>query len=724
MQEFSLSFGRIWVLVAIFIVVGMILSVYFYYRRTNPPVTTVFRTLLGILRGAAISLLVFCVAEPVLSFVIARDVKPHVAVLLDGSSSMTSVEDFDLKEPVLRAMLHGSLPGESSAKFVRDDYAFSDSLLPLGDTIRFDGQRTALGDALNAIGERYKAGNLQGVVVISDGIFNSGVDPVASALKLSVPVYTVDVGPQRSSMDIRVVNVVHDDIAYEGRPTKIEVEVESRGFDGITAPIKIRSGEKTLAVVDAVLGGSGARRIVPIEFTPAETGFHTYSVSLAVQPEEDLKENNSQMFAVSVLKSKQRILLAAGYLSWELTFLKRTLEKSGDFECELSVIDRQAKVRSLQLPRTVDKLSQFDLLIFIDYQPSSLAASADALSEYVGELGRPVMFMLGVESVKSFSSPKVAELLPFDTSRKPVVRSTSGYHLQLTEQGKYHPIMQIGEEASELKDVWSALPPFESYVEFEGEKAGAAVLAVTDDAGSGAKVPLIAISHHGKGKVLASACAPFWKLGFVSAGRGGSNREYESFIDNCVRWLAASDEVDRVRVAPDRHIFKSGEHVTFSASILDESYRAMDDGSVVLTVFRDSSTATDSLSSTMVRSGSGRFRTDLNILGHGEYSFRGDVYRGEKIIDAKSGKFAVEAFSLEEETIFQLGEALREISDRTGGSHLRLSEIDSLAGLMRVENTVKRDRHEYALSHHWLILAAVLLLLSAEWWIRKRLQLL
>ncbi len=50
--------------------------------------------------------------------------------------------------------------------------------------------------------------------------------------------------------------------------------------------------------------------------------------------------------------------------------------------------------------------------------------------------------------------------------------------------------------------------------------------------------------------------------------------------------------------------------------------------------------------------------------------------------------------------------------------------IDSLIPQMNLLSGEHRTRREYPLANYWIILVAVLTLLSLEWAIRKRLQLL
>lgn len=92
------------------------------YRRTNPPVSSARRILLGSLRTAGLFLVFLLLGEPLLSLLRTVSKPPALAVLLDASRSMT-IEDRDgprsarlltaLNDPGIRSLLE-----ESDARFL------------------------------------------------------------------------------------------------------------------------------------------------------------------------------------------------------------------------------------------------------------------------------------------------------------------------------------------------------------------------------------------------------------------------------------------------------------------------------------------------------------------------------------------------------------------------------------------------------------------------------
>lgn len=727
MAEISISFADIWFILAILAAIGFVAFTFFYYRRTNPPLPTGMRIFLGVLRAVAIVLLVFMLAEPVFSYLQIDMITPKIALLVDGSESIKTVEDFERKKARLQSLLSESRGDQDTDDFEIHEYIFSDSIRQLdGTELSFDGKQTALGDCLKQLQALYRNDNLKGVIVASDGIANSGADPLSTARNLGAQVHAIDLGPQRSSTDIRIVNITHDDVGYEGKSSQVEIEVESRGFEGMTVPLRIRSGGKTLSTTEVVLAGDGARKGAEIQFTPEEQGVRTYSVSIPAQSDEQLSDNNSRSFSMKILKGKHRILLAASYLSWELTFLKRAIESSEDYEIDISVVDRHGRLGYKPIPGSAEALSEYDLVILLDYPAGDLGPKAAEIGRYVSDLGGSVLLVLGYEFSREGLNPSMRELLPIESGRRPRFNSGRDFHPVLTEMGKHHPVMEIAEKATELQQRWNSLPPFSAFVYIGKEKPGATVLAVHPERDvAGELIPLIVASNAGKGKTLTTLMSPLWKVDFLAAGSGSSDQAYDQFILNSVRWLVTAEDVERMRVAPDKPIFKSGERITFSASLMDQSYQPIDDASVIVTVVPDSTSETgDSLTASMVQTTPGRYAADLHLLEHGRYRYEAEVVRLDETIAEIDGTFQVERFSLEEETLYSRQDILKEVASATGGRYFTIEDADSVFSGLDVESAEKRTRYEVSLANNWIVLLIVLILLSVEWAFRKRRQLL
>jgi hypothetical protein len=75
----------------------------------------------------------------------------------------------------------------------------------------------------------------------------------------------------------------------------------------------------------------------------------------------------------------------------------------------------------------------------------------------------------------------------------------------------------------------------------------------------GRPAPVVAVREVGAGRALAVTTDASWYWGFVAAEQSGSNRAYQRFWSNALRWLVRDPELAPVQVTPDRPAIEPGE---------------------------------------------------------------------------------------------------------------------------------------------------------------------
>src|SRR5437867_4098344 len=162
------------------------------YRFAIPPLPALARRALPFLRGLALVLLLWFLAQPVLERTGRGGVK--LVVLIDRSRSME---------------LPAKSGGPSRARVAEETVAelkrawrgrASVEVLPFAARLAADSgvvegrDATALGDALASLSVSPQGEGASGVVVVSDGTVNAGEDPIAAARSMGMPVHAVVVG--------------------------------------------------------------------------------------------------------------------------------------------------------------------------------------------------------------------------------------------------------------------------------------------------------------------------------------------------------------------------------------------------------------------------------------------------------------------------------------------------------------------------------------------------
>ena len=120
-----------------------------------------------------------------------------------------------------------------------------------------------MGDAVNSILEQERGSPLAGIVVISDGRNNAGIDPlmmISEATLQAVPIHTVGMGSARNPLNVRTVDIEAPKRVFPGDRFRLTALLQASGLEGkqITVQLRRRSGAQKnagMAIEDAACLG-------------------------------------------------------------------------------------------------------------------------------------------------------------------------------------------------------------------------------------------------------------------------------------------------------------------------------------------------------------------------------------------------------------------------------------------------------------------------------------
>ncbi len=719
---YNLAFTSVWFWLIVAVFVAVIVATYFYYRRTNPMLTRGLRITLGVLRGLALTALFFVFAEPLLVITHADDKQPTIALLVDNSSSMAqnrnSAEQFKGMDEYVSGIL-AKVP--ATTRVVR--YTLSDTVIENGE-ITGAMPVTAIGDALSDLAELYDGENLQGVVLLSDGASNVGSNPAVEARKLGVPITTVGFGSPNPLPDIRIVEVNCNPVGFAGKEFPVEVVIESRGFEKLRLPVRIRQGDKMLAQQDVDLVGDGKRQPVQLAFVPPSEGTLTLEASTPVQSNEESDKNNSRQVQVKIRKSQIRVLLAMAYLNWEYKFLNKALSAKKDFSVDTYIESQQRIGGTVPFSENIDALNEYDAIILYDFDSEWLNRHKQLFDAFFDRSGKGMFFMAGENFGSHPRNDNASQVFPCQFSQRGQTIVLLPTPFTLTERGKIHPLLRLSDDINQTQRLLNALPPFTGYLLTTGTSKDAVVLATAPALMPGdPEQPIMAAQRYRNGKVALLSAFPLWKLDFLAKSVNEADSSVARLMENMVLWLIARDDVERVAITPDKPIFIAGETVRLNARVLDESYVPIDDAEVEARLASPQHPKDSSIVSfQMVRPGS--YLATLHYLPPGDYSISGVVKRDKQQIGTPNATFTVEPYSLEDLSHISDFDMLKRISEVSGGHFYAAADTATIPPFSEQPIKTTIHRSEIALFDHPLLLGLIILALCAEWYIRKRYQLL
>lgn len=709
---------NLWLIIGFFIL-SFVLA-YLLYRRTYPPLGKTKRTFLLALRFLALSSLFLALSNTLLFFSRGLVEEPLVVVLVDNSRSMNLGSRETSRKDIVEELVSSDALKKVKERSTVLSYAFSDTLEqfnPEEASLDFSGEITPMGTALKQVKEAFKGKNLKGVLLISDGAHNFGEDPLDVAKSLDFPLFTCAVGESVPLKDVFIENITYPDLAYLGKKSQIKIFLSNQGFDGLKLPLILKQKDKIIEQKNLVLAASGQTQEIDLEVVVDQEGVFRYDVIVPPQEGETISENNKRSFSLKILKSKMNILCVAGKLSWEYTFLKRFLSSQEDISLQTVVYGKRGRSLSGEFPNSRQKLDEFDLLIFVDTPGMFLRPHSELLKETLKKT--PVLILLGEDMIRWRDFNPFMDIMPLDL--KTVSISRVSHNLNLTEAGRFHPVIMLSQDPFENLSLWSNLPPFLGIVGLGDPKPGARILAeyVRDEARS---LPGIVTMAGADSKVMLFLAFPFWRWDFWLWGVGKDNQAYRRLWENSIRWLTTPQDLDRFSAKTNKLVYKSGEPIEFKARLYDESYQKIIDAFVELRIKPVESE--DSVVLSLRLDQAGDYYGKLGSLPPGEHDFLCVAKRDEKTIGRKKGNFSVEEFSLEDLDLNPDKELLRKMARLANGRYYDPDEFSLFLDAIELEEKRTERTNKIELWSSPLLLILFILFFSVEWYIRRRSQLL
>jgi len=682
-------------------------SLFWYYARTLPPLEKRQRRLLLGLRLVGFVCLFLVLAEPILALFLVSKEKPVVAVLVDRSGSM----DKQNREKQVREAVEKLTSQKGDWEYRHWD--FGDTLAEQQTLGPSQAAATAIGSVLRYVSE---TPHLAGVVVASDGGNNSGPDPIKTAEKLGVPVYAIAVGEEERALDVGIERINYPPVAFEGTPVKAEFVISAQGVGKAKLPLVVSRGNKKIAAPIVDFSGDG-EQTVEVELTPDSVGTLTFSAGLPVLAKEEQTKNNRRFFSMRVLKAKLKVLLVSGQPSWNYRFLLEVLEENQRLEVEGIVYGLGGRPLYNATGLSARNLDGYDVLIFSDFRPGLFSGVETRLAAAVRDKGKGIFFLLSPEFLREAPSSALAELLPFDFKKRPPVTMGPVGDLDLTAEGEGHPATRLVSDPSELGRIWKNLPPLEGVLTSGLPSTAGTVLATVSATEEGGKYPALGAKNFGRGRVLAAAVFPLWKWYFLPLGTASEDTTFAWLINQSAGWLSGSEEEDRFNLATDKLVYQSGEEISFSASAFDEGRKPFEGLDVKVRLKGEEELL-------LYEEASGRYAGRKRMAAPGSYEATAEFFQGGRKVGTAKTKLMVEELSLEDQAVSYNPTLLEKMADVSGGEFYRPEEAGQFARDFSLQREELSEKKEWELAHQPVFLAGMILFLGAEWFLRRRWQLL
>jgi uncharacterized membrane protein len=663
-----------------------------------------------------------------------------VPVLVDVSRSM-GIEDAGGARRIDRAreIVAGGLLPALSSQFRVEVLGFGAGLASVtADTLTASAPRSDLTGALAEVAERYRGRTVAGIVVLSDG-GDTNQDGQSAVAPPVAPVFALGLGTATVGRDREVLSVTAAEAVLDRSRVDLAVSAVSHGHG--TAPIELRLLEngRPLEVRRATPAADGIPVRETFHVTPNAGAPAVYTIEIPAGAGDLVPENNRRSVLVQPPGRPRRVLLVQGAPGFEHSFLQRAW--SSDTGLEVDSVVRKGKNeqggdtfyvqagaergRSLAMgfPATRAELFAYDAVVLANVEGSTLtAAQLEATRDFVGRRGGGLL-VLGAQSFlrQGLLDTPIENVLPLDLSDRgrgvlqaSAAPARGANRVALTSAGLDHPIMQLTADAEETRKRWEAVPALASVSPLGGPRPGASVLAVTSGPG-GAPRALVAVQRYGTGRAMVFTGEAAWRWRMMLPAR---DRSYDTFWCQSARWLALT-ATDPVTVVPPASA-TPGENIRWRVNARDAAFEPMAGATVDVRVTAPDGKVESLAAVADAAARDGSLVAHQRPLGAGVYRATAEVRQEGKAPVLATASVLVGGADTEMADPRLNVRLLQRIAAASGGRVIEAGDVAALPGQLRAAIPAAVIVARRDLWHNGWSFAGLVLLLAAEWLLRRQ----
>lgn len=615
------------------------------------------------------------------------------------------------------------------------------------------GAETRIGESLYQLIGQISGRTLSGVVLISDGRSNSGLNTEPArvrAERTGTRLITVGVGSQKPQLNLWVAGMQSPTDVHQGDPFDITVMLQGTASNAEQATVRLfeqssdGDGQDRRQVAEQKIQLTDDSIPTTVRFSqelkvPGKYDFTALIESTAGSVEMTLDDNERRR-TIEVTDRKMKVLVISSGPMRDYQFVRNTLFRHSGVDSDVwlqSVTDenvgfvsQEAKKLLTKFPATEAELFEYDVIVAFDPDWSKLSSEQQVfLNRWVSEHAGGFVVVAGeIFTPRLAQEPEtfrdVTVLYPVLLNRMaPELqlsqRADEPWPITLTPEGRATEFLKIANETGNASvDLWQTFKGIYRSYPVRGVRDGAVVLLEYGNPRARTELgqpPFLASQIYGTGRTIFIGAAETWRLREISP------QAHQRFWTSLIREVGQGRRsrgnargilmLDRTEVAP-------GQLVTVRAQVYDARLQPLSTDSVPLTITDSEGrtlTVPDRLNSDS--RGAGLYTAGFRPPGTGIYRLSVPVPESSDILQAS---IDVVLPNLESQAPTQDVELLTNLTRDTQGRYVAITDLADLPSLLpdQSQPVVVDEQLRTLWDRRWLMFFMVGLL-GFEWIMRR-----
>lgn len=674
-------------LVMIIIAALAIAYLIYHHRKDKDEFNSLQGYLLSGIRFLYILIISFLLLSPIAETIKKRIEKPILVIGVDNSESV----NVDQKNGEEITKILGELTSESFRNYDIQTLSFGKEVRQ-SNNADFSDKISNYSDFIEEVDKRFYNLNVGAIVLIGDGIYNEGRNPLQYVERIQSPIYTIGVGDTTSFSDQAISEVSHNTNVFLGNSFPLEIEMNFENFNSLPAQLSVYLAGKMMYSEQIDVPQPDFYYSKTINLKSEKTGLQDVSIVLSPVPNEINTDNNYYRFTIEVHDNKFKVLFLTEAPHPDIGIISETLKRQSNFE-----------VTTSEIANFKGNIKDYDLLVL--NQIPSLKRQQNDLYTEISQSKVPLLVLVGPGT--SLSSLNNMGLKFSMTSSTMSQESSANFNEMFT-------LFSI---PSNIKNVSKVYPPLLSHYtqyEFSSEYS---VLAYQKINGVDMNYPLIMTGDIAGRKIGAITGEGIWRWKLYEFQNYDNTESFDQLIVSMFNYLCIKEVKDQFKILYKR-IAPEISPVRLKAQVYNEIYEPITTSEVKLTLTDSTNSELDYI----FDANNIEYNLNLGFLKPGRYSFTASTKIGEKDF-TQSGVFNIEEINIEKQNRRANFNLLNSISQKTGGK-LFLKDnykelISTLENNQKIKAKVHKEKNISEIIDWKLLMIIIVVLLTLEWFLRK-----
>ncbi len=670
------------------LLLGVVYASFFYWRNSKlTELPSTLKIVLFCFRTLVVSLISFLLLSPFIKAVSSTVEKPILVIAIDNSASVGETNTKLLQEKI------AGIKSAFASQYELNFCSFGDKVQH-NDSLSFRDKTTNFSNLFEDLETRYSNKNVGGVVVVSDGIYNSGQNPAYAKKLQNVPVFCVLVGDTSTYKDLFIKELFFNNLTYLGNNFPVEVVIGNNAClnEQTTVTISLDGEVKKAEEIKITKSLLNYKALLLAE----KTGMHKLTVNVKTVKGENILQNNTREVYIEVLDGRQKILILGQGPHPDLGAIKSAIESNDNYQVDLSFF-KEFK----------GNIEQYNVLI-LHQLPEDVAFGEKLLQKALAKrMG--VCVILGTQTKYNTLG---RYNLGIQWANLPSARAFNDVY---PLANKDFTLFSIEESTKEfLSDIPPLKVPFTQF----SVPGDAQVFAYQQVGKVETDLPLISFYSAEESKLCLIAGEGIWRWKMNDFMKNESDVHFKEIMQKMVQYISVKEDKSNFRINHKKK-FLENEEIVFDAELYDNSYELFNKSEVGFKLINEKGKEFNYVFEPI----NNRYRLTVGYLWPGTYNYKAQTLMGSKRIE-KKGKFVVEEMNLERATSKADVFVMKQLANSSGGNFYFLNESEKMTKEVLAREDIKPIEHSSVemkeLIHNKWIFFLIIMLLGAEWVVRKR----